>query len=379
MANKLFARSSYIIEVDESSVVGSKLELRYYYSGTSVPTNPQYTLKKPVPNSSNLKMYYDVSPYTREYLKFTTRQTIIGSALSTGVVANNNNQMVLLQVKRYKETTAGAFTLLDTITYYCMDGYGYYSEGANPQLTDLEFTTDQTASLPQGTYYYKYSALGNPTTNADDRSGMLGVLLGSGIIDIKYTNLVSGATYIVTDPFATNDLYDVPSVYYDYYADGNTLEIWDNLGAGSPTLLGTWTFKPKCEPKYTPIMVDFVNQMGYWQREWFYKVSKNSINTKESVYNLMQTSSNAYSTLEGQRKAFNNNGEETITCNTGNVAEGYSETIQQMLLSERILIDSLPVIVNTKSVEKIKGVNADKPMNYTLTFKYAFDAINSVI
>ena len=379
MANKLFARSPYIVEIDESSVVGSKLELRYYYSGTSVPTNPQYTLQKPIPSSTNLKMYYDISPYTREYLKFTTRQTIIGSAISTGVAANNYNQMVILQVKRYKETTAGSFTLLDTITYYCMDGYGYYSEGANPQLTDLEFTTDQTASLPEGTYYYKYSAASDPTANADDRSGMLGVLLGSGIIDIKYTNLVSGATYIVTDPFASNDLYDVPSVYYDYYADGNTLEIWSNLGAGSPVLYGTWTFKPKCESKYTPIMMDFVNQMGYWQREWFYKVSKNSINTKESVYNLMQTSSNAYSTLEGQRKAFNNNGEETITCNTGNVAESFSETIQQVLLSEKILIDSLPVIVNTKSLEKIKGVNADKPINYTLTFKYAFDAVNSVI
>ena len=368
---KLFARSPYIIEVDESSVVGSKLELRYYYSGTSVPTNPQYTLKKPVPNSSNLKMYYDVSPYTREYLKFTTRQTVIGSAISTGVAANNNNQMVLLQVKRYKETTAGNFTLLDTTTYYCMDGYGYYSEGANVDLGKW--------SLPQSTYYYKYSAASNPTSVEADRAGLMGVLLEGAVADIKYTNLVSGATNIVSNPFATNDLYDVPTVWYDYYADGNTMEIWDNLGGGSPTLLGTWTFKPKCEPKYTPIMIDFVNKYGCWQREWFYKASKNNINTKESVYNLMQTSSNAYSTLEGQRKAFNNNGEETITCNTGNVAEGYSETIQQILLSERILVDSLPVIVNTKSVEKIKGVNADKTINYTLTFKYAFDAINSVI
>ena len=55
--NKIFARSPYIIEVDESSVVGSKLELFYYYSGTSVPTNPQYTIQKLIPASNNLKMY----------------------------------------------------------------------------------------------------------------------------------------------------------------------------------------------------------------------------------------------------------------------------------------------------------------------------------
>ena len=377
--NKIFARSPYIIEVDESSVVGSKLELFYYYSGTSVPTNPQYTIQKLIPASNNLKMYYDVSPYTREYLKFTTRQTAIGSGVSTGVAANNYNQMVKLDLKRYKETTSGNYTLLDTTTYYCMDGYGYYSEGANPQLTSLEFTTDQTASLPQGTYYYKYSASSNPPSVENDRATMLCVLGAGPLVDLKYTNLVSGATQVISNPFASTDLYDVPTVWYDYYADGNKLEVWDNLGAGSPTLYGTWYFRPKCEIKYTPILVDFVNQMGFWQREWFYKASKNNINTKESVYNLMQSNSLSYSTLEGQRQAFNHNGQETITCNTGIVAPSYSETIQQIMLSEKVLVDSLPVTVDTKSIEKLKGVNAQGNINYNITFKYGFDMINSVI
>ena len=126
-------------------------------------------------------------------------------------------------------------------------------------------------------------------------------------------------------------------------------------------------------------MIDFVNQMGAWQREWFYKASKNDIDVNQKEYNLMHTSSQSYNTLEGQIKGFNNNAQEKITCNTGHVAEGYSETIQQILLSEKILLDSLPVIVDKKSIEKIKGINAEKPINYNLTFKYAFDMINSVI
>lgn len=378
--NKLFARSPYILEVDETSVVGSKIELFYYYSGTSVPTNPQYVIRKLIPSSNDLKMYYDISPYTREYLKFTTRQTVIGSGAGSGIVANNHNQLVKVDVKRYKETTSTNYTLLDTTTYYCMDGYGYYSEGSNPQLTSLEYTTDKTASLPQGTYYYKYSALGNPTTNEADRSGMICFLGGSVLADLKYTNLSSGASQIITNPFASADLYDVPTVWYDYYADGNKLEVWDNLGgAGSPTLLGTWIFKPKCEPKYTAVMIDFVNQMGAWQREWFYKASQNNITVDQKEYNLMQSNSLSYSTIEGQIKGFNNNAEEKITCNTGIVAEGYSETIQQILLSEKILIDSLPVTVDTKSIEKLKGVNVQGNINYNITFKYAFEAINSVI
>jgi len=377
--NKLFARSPYIIEVNESSVVGSKLELFYYYSGTSVPANPQYIVQKLIPASNDLKMYYDISPYTREYLKFTTRQTVIGSASSSGIVANNNNQLVKLDVKRYKETTSTNYTLLDTTTYYCMDGYGYYSEGANPQLTSLEFATDQMASLPEGTYYYKYSTDSAPATVENDRAGMLGFLGASSLADLKYINLSSGATQIITNPFASADLYDVPTVWYDYYADGNKLEVWDNLAVGSPTLLRSWTFKPKCEPKYTPIMVDFVNKMGAWQREFFFKASTNNIDVKNVEYNAMQSSSLSYNTLEGQRKGFNNNGEEKITCNTGFVEESYKNVIQELMLSEKILIDSLPVMLDTKSIDKVKGINAEQPINYTLTFKYAFDAINSVI
>ena len=81
MAN-IFARSPYIIEIDESSVVGSKVELFFYYTG-SAPANPQYTLTKKVPSSTNLKMYYDVSPYCRDYIEFTTRQTAIGTLPTT--------------------------------------------------------------------------------------------------------------------------------------------------------------------------------------------------------------------------------------------------------------------------------------------------------
>ena len=93
----------------------------------------------------------------------------------------------------------------------------------------------------------------------------------------------------------------------------------------------------------------------------------------------MQSNSLSYSTLEGQRQAFNHNGQETITCNTGIVAPGYSETIQQIMLSEKVLVDSLPVTVDTKSIEKLKGVNAQGNINYNITFKYGFDMINSVI
>lgn len=379
MAN-IFARSPYIIEVDESSVIGSQLDLTFYYPGTS-PGSAQYVLKKKIPSSNNLKMYYDIAPYCREYLKFTTRQTVIGTLPTTsGIVASNNNQYVLLRVQRYKENTNGTFTLLDTTTNYCFDGYGYYSEGSNPTNADFIFSGSKYTTLKEGTYNYKYSSSSNPTSNADDRAGILGVYNASTLDSVKYTDLVTGTSTTISTPFASgNTLYDVPSVWVGYYANGNKLEIWQNISSPSATLLGTWIFKPVCEPKYTPVMIDFVNKFGYWQREFFFKASKNNISVEQKDYNLMQSNSLSYSTLEGQRKSFNINGQEKITVNTGYVAESYKETIQEIMLSEKILLDSLPVTLNTKSIEKIKGINAESPINYTMEFNYGFDIINSVI
>ena len=376
----IFARSPYIIEVDESNVVGSQLDLTFYYPGTS-PGSAQYVLKKKISSSNNLKMYYDIAPYCREYLKFTTRQTVIGTLPTTsGIVASNNNQYVLLRVQRYKENTNGTLSILDTTTYYCFDGYGYYSEGSNPANSDFAYQTGQYATLKEGTYNYKYSSSSNPTSNADDRAGILGVFGASSITSVKYTDLVTGGTTTFTNPFgASNTLYDVPTVWAGYYANGNKLELWQSISVPSATLLGTWIFKPTCEPKYTPVMIDFVNKFGYWQREFFFKASKNNISVEQKDYNLMQSNSLSYSTLEGQRKSFNTNGQENITVNTGFVPESYKETIQEIMLSEKILIDSLPVLLNTKSIEKIKGINAESPINYTMEFKYAFDIINSVI
>ena len=377
MAN-IFARSPYVIEIDESSVVGSKVELFFYYSG-SAPANPQYTLTKKVPSSTNLKMYYDVSPYCRDYIEFTTRQTAIGTLPTTsGIAASSNNQYVSVQIKRYKETTAGNFTLLDANTYVSLDGYGYYSEGANPTNSSYIFGTTRFGTLQQDTYYYKYNANSTPASVASDRAGLLGVIAGT-LDSVKYTDLVTGGTTTFSTPFAlSNTIYDVPTVWAGYYGNGNKLEIWQNISS-FPVLLGTWTFKPVCEPKYTPVNIDFVNKAGYWQREFFFKVSNNNINTKESTANLMQSSSHSYNTIQGQRKGFNNNGQESISVNTGNVEESYFETIQQIMLSEKIIIDDLPVLCNTKSLQKQKGINQLKPANYQLTFNYAFDAINSVI
>ena len=203
------------------------------------------------------------------------------------------------------------------------------------------------------------------------RAGSL-VFQRTATYNYKYTALNTGATN--TGVISSGDVAEMPRLYTGFYSQGNELEITDSGGS----VLATYTFKPKEECRYTPVVVDFVNKYGSWQREFFFKVSDTKISTSKSQYNLMQSSNISWSTLEGQRKEFNANGIETLTARPGYVEESFFESLQQMMLSERVVIGDLPVKVKSNSLTKQQN-QVKKLIDYTIEFEYTFDMINSVI
>jgi hypothetical protein len=92
----------------------------------------------------------------------------------------------------------------------------------------------------------------------------------------------------------------------------------------------------------------------------------------------MQSSITNYSTLEGQTKSFNTNGKSSIKVNTDWVNESYNDLLKQLMLSERILINSLPATLKTQSTELFKNINT-KMINYQLEFEFSYNVINNVI
>lgn len=354
----IFARSPYIITINESLQEGSKIDL-FLWNGTgAAPATPQYTLSKLIPATNNLNTYYNISPYIREYITWNTRQTPYNT-----YSALNTEQYCNVKVNRYK-LSSGVYTFLDTVTGKAFDGFGYYEQGYNPNLT-------YDILHEQGTFYYAYDSNYNPSSNVDYRAGF--VALNSGTSwTYKYTNLNTGATN--TGSITNNSLREILRVYPSYYAAGNKLEILNS----SNTVLWTATFKPALNCRYTPVLCDFVNKYGAWQRTWFYAASNNSISFENTEYNLMQSSFANYNTLEGQRKVFNTNGKKNIKVNTDWVDESYNELLQQLMLSERILINNYPAKLNTKSTELFKNIN-QKLINYQLEFEFSYDIINSVI
>ena len=91
-------------------------------------------------------------------------------------------------------------------------------------------------------------------------------------------------------------------------------------------------------------------------------------------YNQLPSSPN-YNVNQNIRTAYNVNAQEVISCNTGWVNEGYDEVIKQLLMSEKILLNDKPVLIDSKSIELQKNIN-NKNINYQLSFKYANPVLN---
>lgn len=349
MAN-INARSPYIVTINETGQIETKLEI-FLWNGTgSMPASPSYTLSKLIPSSNNPATYYDVSPFIREYISHAALQTI-----TTTITATPSAQWCNVGLKLYKKVTTSFIQVGSTQTHFGLDGYGFYLDGSNPALGNY--------LLSPSTYTYNY--------NLSGEYGWLTLYTGSGN-SVKYTNLSTGATN--TTGLTNNVWRDVPRVYAPYAAVGNKLEIITGAGA----VLYTANFEPKEECKYTPVQIDFVNKFGAWQREWFFKASYNGLSVENTEYNLMPNTYPSYDLKEGQRKVFNANGNETIRVNTDWVSESFNDVIKQMMLSERILIDKKAAKLNTKSVDLKKSINSSL-ISYEMEFEFAFDTINSVV
>ncbi len=355
----IFARSPYIITIAESGQEGSKVELRIWNGTGSAPVDPTYVLDKLIPAANNVNTYYNISPYIREFITWNVRQEIYNTT-----PASETTQWCNVEVKRYK-LDAGTYTLLDTTTYKAFDGFGYYEQGYNYSLSDVVLHDE-------GTFYYAYDSSIDPSTNNAYRGGQI-MLERQVNWDAKYTNLRTGATLTVSLT-GTNAMRDVYRVHPNYYADGNKLEIIGTLSAVK------WTgyFKPNLNCRYTPVLCDFVNKYGAWQRTWFYAASNNTLSVENTKYNLMQSTFPNYNTLEGQTKSFNTNGKNSIKVNTDWVDESYNDLLKQLMLSERILINNYPATLKTQNTELFKNIN-QKTINYTLEFEFNYNAINNVI
>lgn len=350
----IYSRSPYFITVNESAQVGSRIELRLWNGTGSAPTPATYTFSKAIASSTQIENIYNISPFVKEYIDNVAPNYASGETDSTTMWVN-------VEVKRYKETSVGTYSLLDTTTYLGTNGYTQFLDGYNYTNASNTFML-----LSDNTKEIRYDI-----TKSIPYVNVLISPAEGDVITATYKDL-RGRNEVVVGYTETKGMLKIPLTTTNAkYNKGNTLTISYN------DTDYVYNVMPICEPKYAPVICSFINRFGGWQFLTFFKAQTNNINVKGSNFNLLQDSID-YNTSKGQSKSFNINGKQSVKLSSGFVPENYSDLIQDLLLSETVLLDGKPVEVKTQATT-LKTSLMDKNINYEIEFDYAFNLINNVI
>ena len=333
---KIFIRSPYFIEIDEEAQTTAKIEIFLWNKVASEPITPNYTLSKNVPSINQNKLSWNVANYAKEFIKPIAPVTV---SVPTEESADT---WCYMRVVSYSDDVE-----VNNETFVCLNGYTIYSGGYNQYSDDIIIPLVNTNIKLTTFYGVEYI---NVWLEESNDYGWFGES-----DDFYFTTTSEG-------------LWKLP---YDY-------DIWglDTSPYLKPRIFSIQA-EQLCEHKYSPFTCTFINRYGGWQFLTFFKAITRSIDVTSKDFNMLPSSIN-YDVLKGQKRVFNSQGKQKIKCNTGWVDENYFDLIQDLLLSETVLLDNKPVTVKSQSADYKTNIK-EKNINYEIEFEYNFGLINDVI
>jgi len=363
-------RSPFIIQIDQFGQLGSKIELFIWNNGSTEPIAPTYTLSKPIPTATQTLTSYNVSNFVKEYINN------IAPDYGNWIGIDDSNTYALFKVKRYWDN-AGVYTLLDTTSYVGVNGFTNYMDGLQV-ATNTKFKLLFNNTIKNN--YYLQSTY--PTDTIQYLNVLAEFLSPDDNLRIAY-NRIDGTSYVQNIDFG-----EVTGIYMltipislakidNNFINGVRVDLIYTPDGENPLPTQSFYTYPICEPKYTPVLCDFVNRFGGWQTMTFYKAQTNNISVKNDDYKLSPDEVN-YDVKRGQNRSFNFIGTQIIKVNTGWIEENYNELITDLLMSEKVLIDGKPVILKTSSSE-LKTKLKNRLINYEVEFQYSYNLINDVV
>lgn len=379
------ARSPIYLTANYSSLASSITDITleiYVWAGSrsSRPSTADYTLFRDVFAGTDVS--FDIAPMVREEIGavYDTNQT------RTSPTGEKNNNIVWVQV----DYTINYFNKADppvvvnvtgsTDIFPASNGYHLFSEGTNFEFPSAYLNNTSTVYVEDNGYEMmplfqgKYNneviedviyRIGGATTHSFDITGYYADLQPEDrILRIPIGELGLN-NWLTSDGYAGASS-DRPINQSEWVLELNTL--------GS--VFDTITVIKECEPKYTINTIQYINRYGTWDFIHFYKASQDNFSvTSERFRKSIGTSSSSgftYDTTDNIYQQFNTNGKVTTTLNTGWVTEDYREAIKDLMMSEKILLNGLPVNVVTNSVTLQKSIN-DRTINYTIEVEEAYD------
>lgn len=325
--------------------LGSATLNLYVYSGTEgnySASDLKYTISKDIiPGQSNIVL--EIGELVRDYIDITFNDDYISHTKWVTAVVTYFDQDGL----EYTYSNPQSFN------YIATDGYGWFEEEINPELSRHALISANNIYLPSST------------------AGKLPIFAeGVGKVRIDSTDTQ------ITDNGNSNQKIQ----YITIPADSSTIRVYDT---DDTTVLKTITVTNICEPKYTPYKVTFTNKFGAFQDLYFFKKTIEQFNVTDETFkrNIITTSTVSYDTTETQNQRYNVNAKTKLTLNTGFIKEDMNQTIEELFLTENAWINFegkvLPIIPVSKSMTFKTSLN-DRLTDYTIDFEFGFDKINNI-
>jgi hypothetical protein len=327
------------------------VELKVYRGTktTDAPLQSTFNLSKQVIQAGQNSISFEISKYLNDYCK-----SNIISFGGTGVNTSSSFDSVWCDAEVtafYLNEPVGATTR----QYLAIDGYGWHIQLYNPKLTKNVLTSITNHIVYRGSDYPLY-------------------FISSELVSIT----VNGVNVSFTlDTDINNQLIGFINIGA-YVGNLNTFNVVFNYG----DIVETHTFKVKDECRWDVYNCFFKNKYGFWQSIPFNLRNKQTISVESEDYMPIISSFGQYSLQSHNKKTFNIELKEVISCNTDFIPEHYNDVIEEMFASESVYLELnsqyLPVNLEKKSFEK-KQRKFDKLIQYTMDFSYSFNKINQVI
>jgi hypothetical protein len=376
---------------------------------SSVPASSDYTLMK-APNAAG-KAVFDVSRLVREHI------VVQNPSELTEKINNSVSDVVWVQARVSASYDGGSESPVTSNTTLATRGYTWYEDGdingINDDHTGATFPTSYGTYVardqgileaygcidesllneynylyPSGGYLPTYAPL---TYNVSDYGKLTLGLFTDYVDKITLTddNGGSHSFYVSTSDDSTEKLkyINVSPVKVREYGLSWTNTYTLTASKDNQQYAYSYTINVQCEAKYQPVQLIYLNKLGVWDYLTFFKRSSEQIQVKNTQYfNSSLTLGNSSTGVSidrerGEMNNFNANGYRSYVLNTGYVNESEKERIEQLLLSEKVIMDTgsqiFAVVVQDKSMDMKKSVN-EKLINYTISVRDAHRRINKV-
>lgn len=377
-----------------SDIYYFKLEVYAWKGDKDVrPATPIYTIDR---QSGFVDVYptADIAPLLEA--EFNPR---VSKLDTEDLVTMSPDSLIWVEVDYDIEYLSGGFVVNDTGTttrFLAVYGYSHFIDGAN-------FDLGQPILLPElDKHFYELDTYNMPIYLGD-----VGSSYQTDVVKIKIVGSDGTSDEVVVTNQAGEDAEDrvllfpvgIPNLQNYLYNESLTalteprlLDWWEvQILDSVDAVVDSRRFYNECEMKYEPIQLQFTNQWGMWDTLTFFKRSDTNLSVTKDKYRAVVGSASAsgytWGTQARGARTYNHTAQHTMTLNTGFVEEGVSAVIEQLMMSEYVVMtinrtttrvadtysiaqDFRAVTINTESLKVQKHIT-EKTINYTLDIELA--------